>query len=131
MVLRKGVELLFLFSVLVLQGCVALVVGAGAGAATVAYIGGELQTTQQAAFNRTWEASQGAMKDLEFKVNSSHKDATGGIIEAEKADGTKIKLKLKPEGTDTTSVKIRVGVFGDEDVSKLINRQISKRLGTR
>jgi len=128
MVLMRGIALLLLFSTLILQGCVA-VIGAGAGATTVAYLEGELQTNYAAPFNRTWEAALVALKDLEIKVYNTAKDATGGVIEATKADGTKIKLNLKPSGPDTTSVKIRVGIFGDEEASRTISRQISVRLG--
>jgi uncharacterized lipoprotein len=124
----KCIALVFLCSILMLQGCVA-VIGAGAGAGTVAYVRGELQTTYAASFNRTWEASLAALKDLGITVYNTEKDATEGNIEATKADGTKVKINLKPAGVDTTSVKIRVGIFGDEEVSRTISNQISKRLG--
>jgi hypothetical protein len=124
----KGIALIFLCSVLMLQGCVA-VIGAGAGAGTVAYVRGELQTSYAASFNRTWEASLAALKDLGITVYNTEKDATEGNIEATKADGTKVKINLKPAGSDITAVKIRVGIFGDEEVSRTISNQISKRLG--
>lgn len=124
----KGILLFLLCAVIIMQGCVA-VVGAGAGAGTVAYVRGELQTTYAASFNRTWEASLAALKDLGITVYNTQKDATEGDIEATKADGTKVKINLKPTGSDTTSVKIRVGIFGDEEVSKTISSQIFKRLG--
>jgi hypothetical protein len=124
----KCIALVFLCSILMLQGCVA-VIGAGAGAGTVAYVRGELQTTYAASFNRTWEASLAALKDLGITVYNTEKDATEGNIEATKADGTKVKINLKPTGVDITSVKIRVGMFGDEEVSRTISNQISKRLG--
>lgn len=124
----KGISLFLLCTILMVQGCVA-VIGAGAGAGTIAYIKGELQTTYAASFNRTWEASLSALKDLGITVYNTQKDATEGDIEATKADGTKVKINLKPTGSDTTSVKIRVGIFGDEEVSRTISNQISKRLG--
>jgi hypothetical protein len=124
----KCIALGFLCSILMLQGCVA-VIGAGAGAGTVAYVRGELQTSYAASFNRTWEASLVALKDLGITVYNTEKDATEGNIEATKADGTKVKINLKPAGTDITAVKIRVGIFGDEEVSRTISNQISKRLG--
>jgi hypothetical protein len=125
---KKGIGLGFLCSVLMMLGCVA-VIGAGAGAGTVAYVKGELQTTYAASFNRTWDASLAALKDLGITVYNTQKDATEGNIEATKADGSKVKLNLKPTGSDTTAVKIRVGIFGDEEVSRTISNQISKRLG--
>jgi hypothetical protein len=125
---KKCIGLVLLCSVLMMLGCVA-VIGAGAGAGTVAYIRGELQTTYAASFNRTWDASLAALKDLGITVYNTKKDATEGDIEATKADGTKVKINLKPTEPDTTAVKIRVGIFGDEEVSRTIGNQISKRLG--
>jgi hypothetical protein len=116
---------------LMLQGCVLLAVGAGAGAATVAYVKGELQTTYGAPLNRAWDASLAALKDLEIKVYSSKKDATEGVIEGTKADGTKVKVNLATAGPDTTTVKIRIGTFGDEEASVAINRKIGDRLGIK
>ena len=128
----KGILIMVLLSIsFLLQGCAALVVGgaaAGAGVATVSYIKGELQTTYAASLNPTWEASMAALKDLEITVASIQKDATGGIIEATRADGTRVKITLSPAGPDTTSVKIRIGFFGDREASMAIHRQIESKL---
>ncbi len=116
---------------LMLQGCLLLAVGAGAGAgvATIAYVKGELRTTYAASLDRAWEATLSALKDLQIPVRSSNKDATKGDIEATKADGTKVNVTLEPGGPDTTTVKIRVGTFGDEEASRMINRKIASKLG--
>ena len=128
-----GMILVLIYMGLMLQGCLLLAVGAGAGAgaATVAYVKGELKTTYAASLNRTWDATLSALKDLQINVRSSKKDATEGDIEATKADGTKVKIVLEPAGPDTTSVRIRVGTFGDEEVSRVINRQIASKLGVK
>jgi hypothetical protein len=128
-----GMVLVLISMGLMLQGCLLLAVGAGAGAgaATVAYVKGELKTTYAASLNRTWDATLSALKDLRINVYSSKKDVTEGDIEATKADGTKVKINLAPAGPDTTSVSIRVGIFGDEEVSRVINRQIASKLGIK
>ena len=116
-----------------LQGCAVLVVGgaAGAGAATVAYVRGELQSTYPASMESTWDATLKALKELGIRVYSSKKDATTGFIEASKVDATKVKVNLEPAGPGTTTVKIRVGTFGDEEASLAIHREISKKLGVK
>ena len=128
-----GIILVLFCMSFMIQGCLLLAVGAGAGAgaATVAYVKGELRTTYAASLNRAWEATLSALKDLQINVRSSKKDATEGDIEATKADGTKVKINLEPAGPDTTSVRIRVGMFGDEETSRLINRQIASKLGVK
>lgn len=125
---KTGIMFILLCSLIMMQGCVA-VIGAGAGAGTVAYVRGELQTSYAASLDRTWDASIEALKDLGITIYNTKKDATEGDIEATKADGTKVKINLKPKGQDITAVKIRVGIFGDEEVSRTISNQISKRLG--
>jgi len=126
-----GMILVLICMGLMLQGCLLLAAGAGAGAgvATVAYVKGELKTTYASSLDRAWDATLGALKDLQINVRSSKKDATEGNVEATKADGTKVKITLEPAGPDTTSVRIRVGIFGDEEASKVINRRIASRLG--
>jgi hypothetical protein len=128
-----GIILVLFCMSFMIQGCLLLAVGAGAGAgaATVAYVKGELRTTYAASLNRAWEATLSALKDLRINVYSSKKDATEGDIEATKADGTKVKINLEPAGPDTTTVRIRVGMFGDEEASKIINRQIASKLGVK
>ena len=128
-----GIILVVFCMSLMLQGCLLLAVGAGAGAgaATVAYVKGELRTTYAASLNRTWDATLSALKDLRINVYSTKKDLTEGDIEATKADGTKIKINLEPAGPNTTSVRIRVGMFGDEEASKVINGQIASKLGVK
>jgi hypothetical protein len=125
-----GMILVLICMSFMLQGCLLLAAGAGAGAgvATMAYVKGELKTTYAASLNRTWDATLSALKDLQINVRSSKKDATEGDIEATKSDGTKVKIVLEPAGPDTISVRIRVGTFGDEEASRVINRQIASKL---
>jgi hypothetical protein len=118
---------------LMLQGCVPLLAaGAGAVAAggTVAYMNGDLETTYPAAMNRTWDATMGALRDTQLRITDTQKDAAQGTIKAQQADNTPVTVSLESAGPNTTAVKIRVGTFGDEEVSKAINRRIAARLGT-
>ena len=114
---------------LMLQGCVAAVVGAGAGAGTYAYMRGEYQTTYSYPLEKTYSATLAALKDLQMPVVSSVKDLTDGTIESKKGDGSDVKILLKTEGELVTSIRVRVGIFGNEAVSKLIVDKISGRLG--
>lgn len=131
--LRAGILIMMLMGAL-LQGCAAVVVGgaaAGAGVATVYYIKGELQSTYPASLEATWDATLRALKELGIRVYSSKRDATAGFIEASKVDLTKVKIQLEPAGPGTTTVRIRVGTFGDEEASLAIHREISRKLGVK
>lgn len=118
-----AVVMLALFS-----GCAALVVGAAAGAGTYAYVQGELQSTESASLDRTWAATQGAIKELQFTVTTQQKDALLGRLIARTAKDKKIEINLKKTGDHLTEVRIRVGTFGDEELSRLILDKIKSRL---
>jgi len=91
---------------------------------------GDLETTYPAALNRTWDATMGALRDAQLRITDTQKDAAKGTIRAQQADNTPVTVSLEPAGPNTTAVKIRVGTFGDEEISKAINRRIAARLGT-
>lgn len=110
-------------------GCVAVAVGAGAaaGVGTYAYLSGELKSTQSAALDRTWAATQAAMKDLEFAITSQRKDALEAELIARTASDKKVTIRLKKVSEAATEVRIRVG-FGDKSLSLVILEKIKNRL---
>ena len=115
---------------LMLQGCMLLALGTGAaaGAGAVAYIKGELRVTYTAPLDRTWEATLGALDDLGYGILTSQKGESGGEIEAKKVGQDKVTVGLLISGPGTTLVTIRVGIFGDEEVSRTIQGKITSRL---
>jgi hypothetical protein len=112
------------------SGCFLFVVGAaaGAGAAGYAWVDGEVKTTEGFSMTQTWDASQAAIKDLQFTVTSQSKDALQGDLEARDASNTAISVKLKYVSNTSTEVRIRVGTFGDENMSRIILNKINNHL---
>ncbi len=112
------------------SGCVLFVVGAaaGAGVAGYAWVNGEIQTTEPASLDRTWNAVLAAMKDLEFPVTEQSKDALEASLTAHNASNTNISIKLKNLSNNSTEIRIRVGTFGDESMSRIILDKISHHL---
>jgi len=113
------------------NGCVPLMVGAagaGAGVGTYAYVKGQLEVTYSATYEQTWQATLDALDGLGISVETSGKDAFGGKIKAKRADGTSVRLKVAPITSNSTSVNIRVGVFGNQTVSEGISAEIASRL---
>lgn len=113
---------------LFLTGCAAVIIGGAAGAGTYAYIKGELKVTENAPLDRTWSACQSAMKDLQFKVTTQQKDALQGRLVAKTASDKRVEIDLEKVSEDMTEIRVRVGTFGDEDLSKLIVQKIEKHL---
>jgi Protein of unknown function (DUF3568) len=90
---------------------------------------GEAQSTYPASFDRTWNAALGALQDANLQIKDTERDGDQGTINAVQVDDKTVIVALEPAGPGTTSVKIRVGTFGDEEASKVIHRQIASRLG--
>ena len=111
-------------------GCPAAVLvvgGAAAGGGSFAYIKGELKSTEEVSLNRAWKATQMAMDDLEFHTTDKAKDAFDAELSASGAGGKKIKVALKKISATSTEIRIRVGTFGDESLSRKILEKIKKR----
>jgi hypothetical protein len=109
------------------SGCVAVVAGAGAGAA-VAYVRGDLDATVKGGFEQAVRAANGAIVDLKFAKVSERKDALQAIIIARNAADKKIEIRVDQSGEKDSRVKIRVGVFGDEALSIAILDKIKANL---
>lgn len=123
----------FLLAACALSGCAAAVLAGaagGAGVGTAVYIEGEDSRVHSANLDQTWTATLDALKQMNIQVEKSDKDALGGTVEAKRADGTDVKIKEEPAEGNTTQVKIRIGVFGDQNASEAIQNSIAKILGT-
>ena len=108
-------------------GCPAVLVGGAAGGGAVAYIRGELKTTEEVSLNRAWRAAQTAMSDLEFSITDKEKDAFDARIHASGAGGKAIDVALKKISPTRTEISIRVGLFGDKSLSRQILKKIKGR----
>ncbi len=125
---RYVILILLLISIPVLvQGCVAAAVGAGA-AGTVAYVRGDLEAVEPKNINSVYEATLKAMEQLELSVSKKTKDAMSAEIIARDSQDKKITIKLGATAEGTTNLSIRIGMFGSETKSRLIYDQIKKNL---
>lgn len=118
------------FLLLGLWGCAAALVGAGAGIGigTYSYIKGELKVTYPVAYQEVVGATEAAVKDLGFTLLKEEKDAIRCRIKARMADGTKVSLKVDRLSPRITELRVKVGWFGNRDVSIQIMRAIEKRM---
>lgn len=124
---------MFLCSVMV-SGCAAPVIllgaGAGAGAGTVAYMRGEWVQSYPESFDRVWKAAQEAVADLHITLAEKRETADGGTIEGSRADGKSVVVRVSGLPGGLSEVRIRIGWFGDRDISSTISNEIALRLKT-
>lgn len=126
--IKNWILLTITASTLVLSsGCV-LLVGAAAGAGTVAYTRGDLKSLESATLDKVYNASIKGLEELEFKVTLKEKDALGAKIIARGANDRKVQVNLKRKSEAATELSIRVNTFGDEAASVMIHERIVKKL---
>lgn len=112
-------------------GCTAALVGAGAGAGVGVYnyVKGELKVTYALPYDKVVAATEHAVRDLGFALKKEERDGIRCRIKAEMADGTGVKLKVDSVSPKITVLRVKVGWFGNKDVSIQIMRAIEKRMG--
>jgi hypothetical protein len=112
------------------SGCVLGVAAvAGAGAGTYAYVKGEMSGTQSASLDKTWAAAQAVVQELGFTVEKKTKDGVQAELVARDSKNTRIVISLKRVAEAATEVSVRVGVFGDEAISRTILDRIRAKVG--
>jgi hypothetical protein len=109
------------------SGCFA-VVAAGAGAGAVAYVRGELAAPLDANFDRALRASQKTIEQLKFAKVSEKQDALVATLVARNADDKRIEIRVESQGANRATVKIRVGILGDESLSMTILDKVKANL---
>ena len=94
--------------------------GTGTGGSAVAYKRGELEANLPKDYDAVFMAARRAIKELEFTPISENKDALKAVLVARTGLDKKVEITLINSGKRLTNIKIRVGVFGDEQLSPLI-----------
>jgi hypothetical protein len=87
-----------------------------------------LESIEEATLDATWQATQDAMADLEFSIDSRAKDSLQAKLVAEQADDTDVRVDLARVDDDSTRVGVKVGTFGDRGTSELCIEKISARI---
>ena len=110
-------------------GCAVLLFtgGAAAGVGTVAFIKGELRSTQEIPYEQTFQGSVEALEELQFAITKQSKDALSATIVARGSNDKKITIQLNKTSETLTKIQIRVGMFGNQQTSQLILEKIKDR----
>lgn len=114
-----------------LSGCGALVVfgaGTAAGVAGYKWYQGALTVIYEAPYIKAWDATLKALEDMESRIQSQKHDLTKGTVKAQFEDKRSVIISLAYKSAQQTEVVIRVGFFGDKDVSEIIQENIRKEL---
>ena len=119
-------------AVLFLGGCAAPIVIASAAipavqAGTEAFVRGDLESAQIASMERVYTASLQALTDLKFTIISKRFGKNSASITAKELGGRHIDVSFERRSSEVTKTTIRVGVWGDQAISRLILGEIQAR----
>jgi hypothetical protein len=109
------------------SGCLIVAAGA-AGAGTVAYVRGDLQATLDADYEDSLKAARGGLDRMKYLVISERSDALAGEFIARTALDQKVQVRVTKESDALTKIRIRVGIFGDEEISRALLDAIKARI---
>jgi len=104
--------------------------GAGAGAAGYAYVKGELKTTEPVSIDRTWDATVAGVQEMNLPIINQSHDALQGHLVAKTSGDKNVDINLKKIADTSTELRVRVGTFGDEALSRTILDAINRHLNT-
>jgi len=107
-------------------GCI--VVAAGAGAGTVAYVTGSIEAVESKSLDAVYKAAEKAVGELGLITTEKTKDALSAKITARDAQDKKITINLKALAEGSTKISVRVGFWGDEVKSRLIYKKVQDSL---
>ena len=111
-----------------LSGCIPLLIGAAAGAGGIAYIKGTLEQNLDRSVDKVHKAALTTLKELKITINKEESALHDSKIQAQYPDETKISIDVVALTEQSSTIKIRVGVFGDQEKSELILNAIRKKL---
>jgi hypothetical protein len=110
------------------SGCLAVAAGAGAGAGTYRWYSGKLTFTTDNGITECHDATLAAFRDLGITVVSDRTDKLAGKIHGQTAVGEDVKVDLEPQGTNVTSIDVRVGFWGNRTQSTRVADAIKRHL---
>ncbi len=128
--MKKLWTILIFIGLLIVTGCAAVIIGAGAGAGTYAYIDGALKRAYAANYEKTHQVCMGIVNDLKQPVIEETTDGVQTTIKTERSDGTPMTVKVTILDPDRTEVSVRTGMVGlwKKDISEQYHKFVEERL---
>ncbi len=111
-------------------GCApALILGAGAaGAGALVWYRGWLEQTVETPHDRVFRAARSALHDLDVVLEDEELEADRGVLDGYGRDSKRVMVKTQTAGDKATKVRIRVGLWGNQQRSLQILEQLNKHL---
>jgi hypothetical protein len=121
-----GFIIIFIF-VLLFQAC-ATAPTEPFGTRSAIFSQGVLNVSYTNTLTKTYEASRAALDRLGIAITNARKETDTASIDAVRKDGTVVNLAFGVQKPDITDVRINVGTYGSEELSREISRAIETEL---
>jgi len=115
-------------TLLLFSSCAAFIVGGAVGVGAVIYQKGQLTSHEGTSYDETLAAVFKAMDQLNYAVEKTEKSVAKEKVIAVTPEGKKIHTTVKYKTIDHTEITIRVGTFGNEELSRMVLDQIKGNL---
>lgn len=103
--------------------------GTATTAGQYSYFSRGLEVLYGMPLSEIWLRTGSALDTLQLTIISRRVDALGGVIRAQRADGTPITVWLDAATERNTLVGVRVGWWGSRALSERIHGAIRKQIG--
>lgn len=110
------------------MGCVAAAVGAAAGAGAVVYVKGTLEETMSYPTPVVYDAVRAALRDLKVPVLEDKHDSLNAELKGKFADNTTLWVWIDSVSSAASTLKVRVGTFGEENRSRQVLDMVHQHL---
>ena len=127
---KKVVAVVSLLSIWLLNGCAAVIVGAGVGAGVYTYIKGDLKRSYEVKFDKALKVCVGILEDLDQPIIEKTTDGEKTTIKTKRKDGSPQTIHVAIESIEWTQVSVRTGKVGywKREVSQQFHNFIAERL---
>ncbi|MFH1124226.1 MAG: DUF3568 family protein [Pseudomonadota bacterium] len=123
------IRFVLLLCLLMNTGCAPAIIAGGAavGVGSTAFVYGQTKSEEKVSFDVAWNATRKAVEELGYTTTSKENGEFWGELIARDLKGKKLTVKLRSPDETRTEIKIRVGLFGDEQSSRRILDEIRSR----
>ena len=111
---------LLVFLILAITGCLAAIATGVGAAGAVLWHQGELRADLNAPPDKVIAATERAFADLKWSKISATSSKTDGKAIARTGADEKVEVTVKQKTENTSEIGIRVGVIGDENLSRTL-----------
>ncbi len=109
-------------------GCSAVLSPGAAGSSAIAFVTGELHSTEDVSLGELDGACNAAIERLAYEELDVSREADQVRFRARTAGGEPVDVRLFARGPERTDLRIRIGLLGDETTSRLVREEIHQSL---